>query len=229
MNYHNITKDDMLNGDGLRTVLWTSGCNHGCQGCQNCQTWNPKSGIKFDKAAKEELLLSLEFDSNTGITFSGGDPLFPSNRETVLELMKEIKEKFPDKTIWSYTGYRYEDVKDLPHMQYIDVLVDGEYEQDKRDVTLYWKGSSNQRVIDVKATRLLEKCGMLKEGEVYLHCGDHTLNPTECNRKELNEFLNMPVTKSILEGSSNTESYAEIFNNERYKQCSNETFEIGDR
>ena len=113
MNYHNITKEDMLNGEGLRTVLWVAGCNHYCKGCQNPETWDACGGIPFDESAKQEIMESLEPDYIDGITFSGGDPLYPGNRQTVTEIAKEIKQKYPEKTIWSYTGFLYEDVKDL--------------------------------------------------------------------------------------------------------------------
>lgn len=168
MRYHNITKDDMLNGDGLRVVLWVAGCDHCCKGCQNPCTWDPNGGIPFDDAAKQEIFDQLDKSYISGITFSGGDPLHIANRMGVLELMKEIKEKYPNKTIWMYTGYLWEEVKDLPHMQYTDVLVDGEFECDKKDNTLLWKGSSNQRVVNVPATLLNDP----KAG-VILHCGDH--------------------------------------------------------
>lgn len=152
MNYHNITKDDMLNGAGLRVVLWVAGCSHKCKGCHNPQTWDKNSGIEFDENAKEELFAELKKDYINGITFSGGDPLFCDNREDITNLAKQIKQKYPTKTIWLYTGYKYEEVKDLKIMQYIDVLCDGEFELDKRDVNIPWVGSSNQRVIDVPST-----------------------------------------------------------------------------
>ena len=104
MNYHNITKVDMLNGDGLRVVLWLAGCNHMCKDCQNPETWDECGGIPFDNYAKEELFEELGKDYVSGITFSGGDPLFPKNRDEVLSLLQEIDKKFPNKTIWMYTG-----------------------------------------------------------------------------------------------------------------------------
>ena len=160
MNYHNITKTDMLNGDGLRVVLWLSGCSHKCKGCQNEETWDPCSGLKFDEKAKEELLCELKKDYISGITFSGGDPLFESNRQEVGALMEEIAKTFPNKSIWCYTGYTFEQIKDLPFISYIDVLVDGMFIECKKELGLKWKGSSNQRVIDVKQT--------LKKNEVVL-------------------------------------------------------------
>ena len=162
MNYHNITKDDMLNGDGLRAVLWVSGCTHCCDGCQNPETWELSSGIEFDKAAYDELFEALAPDYISGITFSGGDPLHPFNREEVLKIAKEIKEKMPETTVWLYTGFLFEEIKDVIDLTNIDVLVDGEFKQELNDNNLKWVGSSNQRIIDVQAT--------LKEGNIILHC-----------------------------------------------------------
>lgn len=152
MNYHNITLDDMLNGDGLRAVLWVSGCEHHCRGCQNPQTWDAKGGIPFDEAAKAELFAGLARDYISGVTFSGGDPLAMCNRETVGALIAEIREAFPGKTIWLYTGDVFENIRTLPFLPMIDVIVDGPYVEALRDVQLHWKGSKNQRVIDVKRT-----------------------------------------------------------------------------
>lgn len=168
MRYHNITKDDMLNGDGLRVVLWVAGCSHHCKGCQNPMTWDPNGGILFDESAKQEIFEQLDKDYISGITFSGGDPLHQANRRDVKTLMAEIKEKYPDKTIWLYTGDVWSNVMDYSLMQYVDVLVDGEFQLDKRDITLMWKGSSNQRVIDVQAT-LKQKNPAIP----VLYCNDH--------------------------------------------------------
>ena len=155
MNYHNITKDDMLNGNGLRVVLWVSGCNHHCFNCQNPQTWDENSGIPFDDNAEKELFEALDKPYISGITFSGGDPLYPNNRSEVTRLAKRIKTELPNKTIWLYTGYKYEEVKDLEIMQYVDILVDGEFIQELADNNLHWRGSSNQRVIDIKNCKVL--------------------------------------------------------------------------
>ena len=162
MNYHNITKQDMLNGDGLRVVLWVSGCNHKCKECQNPETWDECGGIPFDDYSKQELFDELDKDFVAGITFSGGDPLYPQNREEVGNLMQEIHKLYPNKTIWLYTGYTYEQVKNLPYIKYIDVMVDGPYIPSMKELDLKWKGSSNQRVIDVKKT--------IEKGEIVLHC-----------------------------------------------------------
>ena len=161
MRYHNITKDDMLNGDGLRVVLWVAGCTHKCKQCQNPITWDINGGLEFGESEKKEIFDQLDESYISGITFSGGDPLHPQNRQPVYELAKEIKEKYPDKTIWLYTGFLWEEIKDLPIISYLDVIVDGEFKVELLDPQLYWKGSSNQRVIDVQAT--------LKQGKVILH------------------------------------------------------------
>lgn len=161
MRYHNITKDDMLNGDGLRVVLWLAGCSHHCKGCQNPVTWDPEGGIPFDDQARWELEEQLGKDYIDGITFSGGDPLYEGNREDVTRLAGEIRRKYPDKSIWLYTGYRWEEIKNLELMKYVDVVVDGRFILEERDVTLEWKGSANQRVIDVQKTRQL--------GQIVLH------------------------------------------------------------
>ena len=160
MNYHNITKDDMNNGDGLRVVLWTAGCSHHCENCQNQITWDPDGGIEFDEDAKKELYSILDRDYISGITFSGGDPLYCGNRETIYSLIREIKELYPDKTIWVYTGYKFcEVLKFIPDdiIHNIDVLVDGRYVEALRDTKLFWRGSHNQRVIDVQKSLLLNK------------------------------------------------------------------------
>lgn len=165
MRYHDITKADMKNGDGLRVVLWLSGCGHHCKGCQNPVTWDPDDGLLFDEAAENELFEALRDPYISGITFSGGDPFYPGNRQEVERLMRDIKYNFPEKTIWCYTGYTWEECKTYSILQYIDVLVDGRYEEEKRDTKLMWKGSSNQRVIDVQAS--------LRRDYIILHCTDY--------------------------------------------------------
>lgn len=156
MRYHNITKDDMLNGSGLRVVLWLSGCDHGCKNCHNPVTWDPNSGIPFDQSAEDELFEVLGRKYISGVTLSGGDPLFEGNRADVTALVAQIKKNFPQKTIWLYTGYLWEDICELPLLQNIDVLVDGRFMEELRDSTVHWKGSSNQRIIDVQSS-LTEK------------------------------------------------------------------------
>lgn len=165
MNFHNITHDDMNNGDGLRVVLWVAGCDHHCKDCQNPVTWNPDDGVPFTLADKEEIFAALALDYIAGITFSGGDPLHPANRRDVRELMGEVKTRFPDKTIWVYTGYTWEEImqdSELAGMMTpVDILVDGRFVTELKDVTYPWAGSTNQKVIDVQKT--------LQEGRIILH------------------------------------------------------------
>lgn len=152
MRYHNITKEDMLNGDGLRVVLWVAGCTHQCKGCHNPQTWDIDGGIEWDKSARQELFEALDKDYISGITFSGGDPLHPENLREVEQIARECKKRFQEKTIWLYTGYRFEEIMHLPVMKLVDVLVDGPFVEAQKDIKLHWRGSANQRVIDVPAS-----------------------------------------------------------------------------
>ena len=161
MRYHDITKDDMKNGDGLRVVLWLSGCRHQCPGCQNPVTWNPQDGLAFDEAAKQEIEGQLEKPYISGITFSGGDPLFPENVAEVTAYCRELKGRFPGKTVWLYTGEVWEDIAGFEVLHFLDVLVDGKFEREKQDNLLHWRGSGNQRVIAVQES--------LRRGQVVLH------------------------------------------------------------
>lgn len=160
MRYHNITKDDMLNGDGLRVVLWVAGCSHGCKDCQNPITWDPQGGLPFTEEEKKEIFQELDKAHISGITFSGGDPLHPANIREVTALAREIRQRYPEKTIWLYTGYLWKEIVDLEIVNYLDVVVDGKFISAQKDITLPWRGSSNQKVIDVPST--------LKEGKIVL-------------------------------------------------------------
>lgn len=148
MNYHEIEKCSISNGTGFRTVLYVSGCSLHCKGCFNSETWDENSGKLFDDDAKQELFESLNHPYVKGLTLTGGHPLEPYNLKDVVELMKEIKERFPDKDIWVYTGYTFSVVKNkMPDvLQYADVIVDGRYIEELRDITLKFRGSSNQRI-----------------------------------------------------------------------------------
>lgn len=162
MNYHKIEKYSIANGTGIRVVLWVSGCTCYCRNCQNPQTWSFHSGQLFDEKAKQELFKALDKPYIQGVTFSGGHPLENENIDTVYSLCKEIKEKFPTKDIWLYTGYTFENISSYLIMKYIDVLVDGKYIEEQKDLTLKWRGSKNQRVIDVKES--------LEQNKVVLYC-----------------------------------------------------------
>ncbi len=161
MRFHDIAKDNMLNGDGLRTVLWVAGCCHQCKECHNPITWDINGGVPFDDDAENELFESLKPSYISGITFSGGDPLHPQNRNEIERLILKIKNTMPGKNIWLYTGYEWEEISSLEFVKYIDVIVDGKFINELKDNKLHWRGSSNQRVIDVKKT--------LENGSIVLH------------------------------------------------------------
>ena len=163
MRYHNITHDDMLNGEGLRVVLWVAGCTHHCEGCHNPITWDIEGGIPFDEAAEEELFAEGGKDYISGITFSGGDPLHPENRDKVTELARRYKEMYPHKNIWLYTGFLWENVSNLPVMKYVDIVIDGRFVEELKDPQLHWRGSSNQRVIDVPKTNAKGEVVLFKD------------------------------------------------------------------
>ena len=166
MNYLQIDKSSISNGPGVRVVLWVAGCNLHCKGCQNQESWDFHAGKTFDNTSKLELFDALNKTYIKGITISGGHPLENNNVEDVYLLLKEIKEKFPTKDIWLYTGYTWEqifptvclDVFNVNNMyrqsiiEMCDVLVDGSYVEEQRDITLKFRGSKNQRLIDVKET-----------------------------------------------------------------------------
>lgn len=164
MNYEKIDKCSVSNGVGVRTVLWVSGCDIHCYNCHNQQTWDFNSGIPFTEETMQEILEDLSKPYIKGLTLSGGHPLDPQNAPKVLEIVKRVKMVFPNKDIWIYSGYVWEDIikddilKEI--LKRTDVLVDGAYIDELRDISLDFRGSSNQRIIDVKKT--------LKKNEVVL-------------------------------------------------------------
>ena len=157
MNYSKINRFDVANGEGVRVSLFISGCPHHCKGCFNPRTWNYDYGKKFDDDAEGTILYYLSHPAIQGLTLLGGEPLAPQNREDVLELLKICKAYYPEKDIWCYTGYTFDEVKDFEGLDYIDVLVDGRYIEEERDISLQFRGSSNQRIIDVPETRMSGK------------------------------------------------------------------------
>lgn len=178
MKYHNITKADMLNGEGLRVVLWTSGCIHHCPACQNALTWDENDGLDFDDDAIKEIYKELETDWCSGLTLSGGDPLFIQSRKTIRDLVTNVKKLYPTKTIWSYTGYTWEELmeqkkedKNLQDiLKNIDVLLEGRFVLKLANEKLHYVGSSNQRIIDVKKS--------LEKGEIVLYIDNSNITNT---------------------------------------------------
>lgn len=179
MRYASIRSMDISNGEGVGIALFVQGCHAHCKNCFNQDTWDFNSGKEWNGTVKNNFFKLLDKSYITRCSILGGEPLAEENLEDVLNLVKEIRELYPDKTIWLYTGYTYEmliryilyfapcqreenELKRKEILKNIDILVDGEYKDDLRDVTLKWRGSSNQRVIDVQES--------LKQNKVVLYC-----------------------------------------------------------
>ena len=160
MNYGRLNKNDIANGTGVRVSLFVSGCRNRCKGCFNPETWDFNYGEPFTLKTFFEIEDALDQKHIDGLTILGGDPFEPENIETVTAICRAVKTYCPGKTIWIYTGYLFEDFKDNEIMRYIDVLVDGPFIESKKDISLQFRGSSNQRIIDVPES--------LKSGEVKL-------------------------------------------------------------
>lgn len=147
MNYLNILDCSIADGEGVRIVLFVSGCPHHCLGCHNPESWNFNAGKEFTDSTLNKIYELLNRKYIDGLTISGGEPLSPQNKPQVLDICKSVKKKFPDKNIWVYTGYKLDDEQMEELKQYIDVVVDGEFIQNLRDITLPFRGSSNQRIL----------------------------------------------------------------------------------
>lgn len=162
MNYGKIKKTDIANGPGVRVSLFVSGCRNHCKGCFNPETWSFKYGKQFDALVGYSIIEALAPDYISGLSILGGDPMEPENADIVTTFCGIVKDEYPTKTIWLYTGYMYEDIADkYPRLlEVIDVMVDGPFIEDLKDISLTFRGSSNQRIIDVpeslKAGRVVE-------------------------------------------------------------------------
>ena len=171
MKYASIKRIDVANGVGVRVSVFVSGCTHHCKGCFNSEAWDFNYGSLFGQKQIDEILSYLDHDYIQGLSLLGGEPFEIENQRGLLPLLREVKKKFPQKDIWAYSGYlfdkeilddmckKYDETKEM--ISYIDVLIDGKFEMDKKDPKLFFRGSSNQRIIDVKKS--------LKEGKVVLH------------------------------------------------------------
>ena len=175
MNYATIKWTDIANGEGVRISLFVSGCTHRCKNCFNEVAWDFTYGNPFDEEVEEKILAELAFDYIAGISLLGGEPLEPLNQKALLPFVKKLKERYPNKSVWCYTGYVFdeksgmlresnkntEDTKEL--IALCDVLVDGAYIEELKDIRLKFRGSSNQRVIDVQKTLLDGNCVLYME------------------------------------------------------------------
>lgn len=150
MHYSGIKNHDIANGPGFRVSLFVSGCRNRCKGCFNPETWSFTYGKEFTWETLHEIEKLLEDSNIRGLSILGGDPFEPENREWIEVLCAYVKHNLAGKDIWVWTGYDWEDLRGLPIMQYIDVLVDGKFEESLKDLRLHYRGSSNQRVIDIQ-------------------------------------------------------------------------------
>lgn len=160
MKYATIKKHDVANGPGVRVSVFVSGCNHHCKGCFNEEAWDFNYGNNFTQKEEEEVIKALEPDYIRGLSLLGGEPLELVNQNGLLPLVKKVKEKYPNKSIWCYTGYLFDEqvvgqmakthdeTREL--LKYIDFVVDGKFEEENKDLTLQFRGSTNQRIIDVQ-------------------------------------------------------------------------------
>ncbi len=162
MRYNKIRKMDISNGPGVRVSIFFQGCSFHCDECFNKDTWDFTGGKEFTDETINRVLELCDNDVIKGLSLLGGEPMHPSNIEGTTALAKAFKEKFPNKTLWSWTGYKYDEhVKDKEIAKYLDVLVDGQFDIKQKNPTLKWKGSANQRVIDVQES--------LKQDKVILY------------------------------------------------------------
>jgi len=160
MRYAGYIRDDVNNGEGIGLTFFTQYCPHHCKGCQNPETWSKRGGLSYDEDILNKILKYFqEKKYATRLTLSGGDPLY--SLDVVLPMCKAVKEIRPDIKIWVYTGCLFEDIIDNPIMKYADVIIDGPFILEQRDITLRFRGSSNQRIIDVKQS--------LNKGEIVLY------------------------------------------------------------
>ena len=180
MNYIGIETCSLTNGEGIRVVLWVSGCSHHCPNCQNPDTWDPSAGQLYngDAYLKIKEAVSREGrDLISGLTLSGGDPMYPANRPAIFSLCRMFRTDFGDsKTIWLYTGYTMDEIRDDPILDLVDVVVDGEYIEEQRNVNRQWCGSENQRV-------WRKKNGQWKADPPMYDTDNYTARTCECGTK----------------------------------------------
>ena len=165
MNFAKINKNDIANGVGVRVTLFVSGCTHHCKGCFNQEAWDFGYGEPFSEDTENELLEALSPSYIKGLTLLGGEPMEPQNQRVLVGFLEKVKQQFPNKSIWCYSGYTFEELTGKSRarcevtdrmLSYIDVLVDGKFVEELKDISLRFKGSSNQRLIDL--LRDLQEC-----------------------------------------------------------------------
>ncbi len=162
MRYNQIRKMDIADGPGVRVSVFLQGCAFHCKNCFNPETWDFNGGSEFTDETIQEILDLCDREYIAGLSILGGEPMHPKNIEGTIRLAKAFKERFPEKSLWSWSGFLFDDVCNKEIFQYLDVLVDGQYVDELHDPRLKWRGSSNQRVIDVQKS--------IKKKEVVLYC-----------------------------------------------------------
>lgn len=174
MFYANIKKHDVANGVGVRVSLFVSGCTHRCKGCFNAEAWDFHYGSPYTEDTEEEILQALDKEYIAGLSLLGGEPFEPCNQRALLPLLRKFKERFPQKTVWCYSGYTFD--RDLSAggrahceatdemLSMLDILVDGEFVEELKDLKLRFRGSSNQRIIDVPRSLAERQVRLWKDG-----------------------------------------------------------------
>ena len=210
MNYADIKTVDIQDGTGIRVSIYVSGCHFHCKGCHNKEAWDFNYGKKFDDSTIDYIIELMDKPYIAGLSILGGEPLELSNQQGLLPLVQKVKEKFPDKNIWCYTGYDFEkDVLNSMYKKYsytqeliknIDIMVDGEFQEDKKLVDLKFRGSTNQKKIDVKASLQFGKAIQLKFGDEHRYeKTEEVKNPKvmffkEFDKKEYVKKEDVPAT-----------------------------------
>lgn len=176
MNYASIKTTDVANGPGVRVSLFVSGCTHRCEDCFNEEAWDFSYGKPFDEQARRQVMSALDHDYIEGLSVLGGEPFEPENQKALLPFLASVRERYPKKTVWCYSGYMWEELMKTPSpghlpsrelIKLLDVLVDGRYEKDLRDLNLKFRGSKNQRILDVRRSLLAGEavwCGEYQNG-----------------------------------------------------------------
>ena len=152
MNYATIKPVDIANGPGVRVSLFVSGCTHHCKGCFNAEAWDFNFGSPFTKQTEDMIIGLLNRPWIDGLSLLGGEPFEPEHQEALLGLLERVHMELPTKTVWAYSGYKFEEIKESPLLKYVDILVDGEFVEEQKNISLQFRGSENQRIIDVKKT-----------------------------------------------------------------------------
>ena len=193
MNYSEIKYFDIANGEGVRTSLFVSGCRHGCPGCFNPDQWDFTAGKPFSPEVQNEILESLAPEYVDGLTLLGGEPMEPENQEGLVEFVERVKREVPNKAIWCFTGDTLDELEPGGHhftaftdrlLDCIDVLVDGPFENDLHDITLRFRGSSNQRVIDMNATREAARAAGVKPSQAVALWQDEEVYATHSMKRD---------------------------------------------